>query len=396
MQSSSTLTVNLSAIHHNLNRFIHISGHVMVMVKANGYGTDQILLSKFIHSLASHKIPFLGVSHVWEGIELRQSGITLPIFVISVPPWEAEYAVTHSLTPAVSSEKEAEALNDQGQKQGKKIPVHLYLDTGMNRSGIASHQAMPLYSHISRASNLYVEGILTHFAAADSPAFDPFTYEQISQFKFFLDSLPLKPKWIHAANSGGAARFHLPFCNLARIGLGYVGYGPHLPGLESALSLKTQLVAIKPAKKGDTVGYNRLHTISQEETPIGVIPFGYFDGFPRSLSGKGYVLIRGKKAPMIGTICMDFMMIDLSGIPEACVGDEVTLFNTDLSAETVAAWAQTDVREILVNFPNRVKRLWTNTPLRTNNDDTTNPERFSNPLFTFEKSPPSRQHLLPT
>ena len=197
---------------------------------------------------------------------------------------------------------------------------------------------------------------------------------------------------MHAANSAGAVRFPMPFCNLARIGLGYVGYGTCLEGTEKALHLSTQLSAITSSKQGMSVGYNRTYIVDQEHARIGVIPFGYHDGFPRSLSGKGYVLIRGKKAPMIGMICMDFMMIDLSHIPEAHVGDEVTLFGPGLSPESIASWAETDVRELLVNIPNRVKRLWTNLellPSRIDNEPAS-AERLSSSLFPFEKDSSSR------
>ncbi len=396
--SNSSLTINLATIVHNLNSYIKACGNVMVMVKANAYGTDLILFSKFINTLSWKKIPFLGVSHVGEGIKLREVGIRLPIFVISVSPWEAEYAALYNLTAAVGCQEEAEALNAQGRKLGKAVSVHLLVDTGMNRSGVSLDAAHALHSYVINTPHLNLEGILTHFVAAESPRFDSFTHEQISLFKQFLTSLPSLPKWIHAANSGGAARFHLPFCNMARIGLGYVGLGPSFPGTQTALSLKTHLAAIKRAKRGETVGYNRSHQVAHEEARIGVLPFGYFDGFPRSLSGKGYVLIRQKKAPMVGTVCMDFMMIDLTEIPEASVGDEVILFDAHLSAETVAAWAQTDVREILVGLPNRVKRIWENettfkeicTIAEERHVDITHPERFSNALFHFETDPASR------
>jgi alanine racemase len=395
MQRSSSLLINLSAIHHNLKCFIRNCGHVMVMVKANAYGTDSVQLAKYIHTIASKEIPFLGVSHVWEGVALREAGITLPIFVISAPPKEAEYVVSHSLTTAVSTLAEVEALNKEGEKQNKKSAVHLHLDTGMNRSGTCLRLAHQLHTKIISASHLHLDGIMSHFVAAETSNFDFFTQRQITQFKLFLESLPQLPKWIHLANTGGAARFHLPFCNLARIGLGYVGLGTSLPDMKKALSLKTHLAAIKCVNQGENVGYNCLYTVTQEHARIGVIPFGYYDGFPRGLSSKGYVLISGKKAPMIGAICMDFMMIDLSDIPEAQVGDEVNLFNEELSIEHLASLAQTDVRELLVHLSARVHRLWTHeevpTIVRINNGYINNfSERLSNPLLAVENSTVAR------
>jgi alanine racemase/UDP-N-acetylmuramoyl-tripeptide--D-alanyl-D-alanine ligase len=232
----------------------------------------------------------------------------------------------------------------------------------MNRLGVSKAQAIHLYRAIKNASYLHLEGAMTHFAAAESPTFDSFTYNQIDQFKQFLDMLPSRPRWIHAANSGAAVRFNIPFCNLVRIGLGAVGYGYCLDGVKPALSFTSSLASISFSNKGETVGYNCTYKIKKHRSRIGVIPVGYHDGFHRVISGKGYVLIRGKKAPMIGTICMDFMMIDLTEVPEAEVGDEILLFGSGLSPEIIAAWAKTDVRELLAGLPLRVRRLWVNLP----------------------------------
>jgi Alr-MurF fusion protein len=392
MQSSSSLRVDLSVIHNNLKRLTATFGHVMVMVKANAYGTDPLLLSKFLKLGKWREIPFLGVSHVWEGIRLRQAGITTPIFVIAAPPYEAETVAYYQLTCAASSLEEVESLNLAAKKYGKKLPLHLHLDTGMNRFGVSKHFATTLYQAIRNASHLHLEGIMTHFAAAESPAFDPFTQEQIRAFKQFVDSLPALPRWIHAANSAGAVRFPLPFCNLVRIGLGVMGYGICLEGVEPAFSFTTLLASITSGEKGESVGYHCTYKIEKERARIGVIPVGYHDGFHRSLSGKGYVLIRGKKAPMIGVICMDFMMIDLTDIPEAQVGDEVQLFGPGLSIETLAKWAKTDVRELLVSLPPRVERLWINPPLlihATRNENATSTTRVRSPFLTIKKDPSS-------
>lgn len=363
MQSSNHLTIDLGAIHHNLKQLTSSFGHVMVMVKANAYGTDPVRLSKFIQNHHLGGIPMLGVSHVQEGIYLREEGIELPIFVISAPPFAAEMVVAYRLTPAVSSIDEVEALDRAAERLSRKVPVHLHLDTGMNRFGVSAEEAFPLYRSIKKASYLSLEGIMTHFAAAEAVEFDPFTKEQITQFKSFVYSLPSPPRWIHAANSAGAVRFPLPFCNMVRIGLGVVGSGICLEGTKPALTLSSQLASVSYSKKGESVGYNRTYTITKEKERIGVIPIGYHDGILRSLSGKGYVLVHGKKAPMIGTICMDFMMVDLTHIPEAVVGDEITLFGADLPVENLAAWGNTDVREVLTSLPSRVKRVWTNVPL---------------------------------
>lgn len=348
MPGCSYLTIDLDVIRKNVQKLTSKCGALMGMVKGNGYGTDAVLLSKFLQNCG---LSFLGVSHTTEAIHLRENGVTHPIFVISVPPFEAKKIVDYQLTAALSTFEEAEALNEEGEKQQKTLPVHLHLNTGMNRFGAALNEGMALYQYLQQAPFLNFEGVMTHFAAANSIAYDPFTLKQISLFKRFVGSLPETPRWIHAANTPGAVRFSLPFCNLARVGLEL---------LNGALSLTSHLHAIHWVKKGESVGYLRAHTIEKESLRVGVIPFGYCDGFHRSIIGKGYVLIHGKKAPMIGSLFMDFMMVDLSEIPEAELGDQVTLFNRELPLETIAEWENTDVREILVRLSPRIERKWKN------------------------------------
>jgi alanine racemase len=324
---------------------------------------------------------------------LREAGVQKPIFVISAPPYEAEAVAAYQLTAAVSTLEEVEWLNAAGKKYGKRLPVHLHLNTGMNRLGASQSEGIGLYYAIQQATYLHLDGVMTHFAAADSPAYDAFTQEQIAKFKAFLDALPSLPQWIHAANSGGAVRFPLPFCNLVRIGLGLMGYGVCLEGVLPALSFSTRLSSICVREQGESISYNRTYTIAQEKEKIGVIPVGYHDGFHRALSGKGYVLIHRKKAPMIGMICMDFMMINLTDIPGVQVGDEVVLFGEGLPLEQIALWANTDVRELLASLPPRVRRHWIPPtyfmhPLRNEHDTT--PERLSGSLYPVEKDPASR------
>ena len=396
MQSSSSLTINLNAIQNNLNRLANQFGHVMVMVKANAYGTDSLVLSKFLQTGACNGIAFLGVSHVWEAVRLREAGITLPIFVISAPPYEADLVVKHQLTPSVSTFEEIESLNRASQRYGRTTSIHLHLCTGMRRFGSPPHQALDLYDCISGASHLHLEGVLTHFVAAESAAFDALSQRQILEFHECVDSLPFAPRWIHAANSAGAVRFPMPFCNLVRIGLGILGYGICLKESQMALQLTTKLASINICTQGATVGYNCGYTFEKEQGKIGVIPVGYHDGLHRSLSNKGYVLIHGKKAPMIGTVCMDFMMIDLTDIPEASVGDEVCLFGPELSPKILAEWAQTDVRELLASISSRVQRLWNFIPLTMGRSEheqeytKEHSERLPSSLYPFEKDPTLR------
>ncbi|MCH9626292.1 MAG: Alanine racemase 1 [Chlamydiales bacterium] len=380
MLRSSTLSIDLDAIHHNMLQFIHTQKQIMVMVKANGYGTDAVILSKYIQKHLRAHVPFLGVSHVSEGVHLREAGIEMPIFVISSPPFLADAIVEYNLTAAISSIEEVNALNQAAQKHQQRVSIHLYLNTGMNRFGTQTELLDKLTQTIQHSSNLYLDGVMTHFIGADNPELDSLTHKQISIFQNFVTSLPQPPRWIHAANSAGATRFSLPFCNLARIGLGILGYGTCPPSVQPTLTLTTTLNSINPCKKGEGVGYNHAYRMPHENGRIGLIPFGYYDGYSRSMEGKGYAIIREKKAPMIGIFCMDFIMLDITHIPEAQVGERVVLFDASLSPEIAADLEKTNVREILVRLSSRIKRNWLFTPKPKLENESTNSKRISNAL----------------
>lgn len=386
MPNSSYLTIDLKAVEENFLFFSRKTGAVMPMVKARSYGTDALRLSRFFEKHT--RVPYLGVSHVNEGIALRKAGIELPIFVINAPPFEAEKTAAFRLSPAVSTLEEAQALEWAAAKEKIVLDIHVNVNTGMNRFGARPEQALDLTNRIRSMPHLQIEGVMTHFAASESTTYDAFSQEQIDLFERFVSSLSPRPRWVHAANSAGALRFDLPFCNLSRIGLALFGLGPFSSPLKPALSLETHLASIANCRQGESVGYERTFFL-QKDTRIGVIPFGYHDGLHRKFSGKGHVLIRGKKAPFTGMVCMDFTMIDLSEIPEAAVGDSVTLFDQVLRPETVAAWGSTDVREVLACLGPRVKRVFKYPTPSRKKDDKACQERLPRPLCTIEKDPSS-------
>ncbi len=346
MNASSTLKINLAAVNHNV-AFFKQRSQVMAMIKANAYGTDPLQLARHLDA------DLLGVSHVSEGVALRKQGIEKPIFVTCVPPFEAKLATQYTLTPAVSSFEEAEAIE---RAAGSPYPVHLHVDTGMNRFGIRFEDALPLLERIRKSPRLVLEGISTHYSSADAPDFDSESKKQSMLFESLINQIDPKPRWIHAANGPAALRFSLPFCNLARIGLPLLGYGS--PQLKPALTLTSHLVAIRMAKQGESVGYHCSYAVRQKSLRIGAIPFGYYDGYPKSYAEKGYVHIHGKRAPIVGAICMDFFLVDLTLIPEAKVGDPVTLFDEKLTAESVVSWGNIDIRELLVGIGPRTKRVF--------------------------------------
>ncbi len=347
---SGQLLIDLEAIRFNLQQISSAGRAIMPMIKANGYGTDAVSLSRFFQTC---RVPFVGVSHVSEGVLLREEGITLPIFVLCAPPFDAQRVVQFQLQAAVCTFDEARALNQMAKHH--PLPVHLHVNTGMNRFGVSYQKAPKLAQYINSLPALKLEGVMTHFSTTDDPLSDPFVFKQIHRFKTVVDQLSPKPRWIHAAKTC-MLDLDLPFCNLARVGLAIFGLGSDKKGLKEALSLQSHLVAITHGRRGERVGYDTGHLIAKKEARIGIIPLGYHDGIHRHYAGTGYVLIRGKKAPMIGHICMDFMMVDITDIPDANVGDRVVLFGPHLSPLLFAKWGKTSVRELLVCLGPRIQR----------------------------------------
>jgi len=338
------------------------------MLKALAYGTDDEILADF---LASCGIDILGVATLSEGITLKEKCPHQHVFVINILPHQAVEAVTHQLEIGVSSQVLISAIGDASRRQNIITKVHLHLDTGMGRFGCRPEEALELAKMIQQHPHLALEGIMSHFSCADDPSQDEFTQHQIDLFSstiFHLQSKGIYAKWHHIANSAGTIRFSIPICNMVRVGLLIYGI-PNSKGMipnfpfQPALTLKTRIVGINHCKENEPVGYKRSHRISTSSARIAVLPMGYFDGLHRNYSNQLEVLIRGKKAPLVGTICMDHVMADITGIPEAELGDSATLFGKDefgnvLSPLTVAEAGNTIVHELLTCLGPRVQRVF--------------------------------------
>lgn len=372
MQSYNQLTVNLEAIAANLTaiqKHLPASCRVMPMVKALGYGTCGKSLALFAQKQG---FDIVGVSHVIEGVQLRNHGAEGAIFAIHAAPFEAKSAVEAGLEVAISDATLCHALNDEALRVSKRVKVHLHLNTGMHRFGCRPKEALGLARLIEELPALTLEGFMTHFVAAESPSFDSVTHEQIALFRSTLATLHahgMTPRFIHAANSAGALRFSLPECNMVRLGLAPFGVSSSPAeraslSLTAALTLQSQLVAINECHQGEHIGYFQEYTVKRPEERIAILPLGYHDGLHLHYSGKGYVLIHGCKAPYVGRICMDFMMVDITDIPQAKVGDRALLFGQEGSShiplESFAAWGNTNVRELLTSLGPRITRYFSN------------------------------------
>jgi len=363
--------INLAAIQSNiaiLRKKLAPQTRMMVMVKALAYGTDDVRIAKFLKTCG---IDILGVSYVDEGVSLKRAQISQEIFVINAAIYEAQKIVKWNLQVGVSEENLLKALNFEGEKLGKTVKVHLHIDTGMGRFGCRPEKVLDLARLIKNSPWIEFEGVMTHFACADNPSEDGFTYQQATQFSKAIHSIEaegISVPWKHASNSSAVMRFDFPEFNMVRIGLAAYGLYPSEAtraqiDLRLALTLTSRIVGINICKKGDSISYGRTYIVQKETQKIAVLPIGYFDGLHRNYSGKGCVVIQGKKAPMIGRICMDYMMVDVTEIPTARIGDPVLIFGEDEynnynSPEDLALSGDSIVYELITCLGPRIQRVF--------------------------------------
>lgn len=369
--ANNQCVINLAAIQTNLisiRKMLPQGTRLMAIVKALAYGTDDVRIAKFLGSCG---IDILGVSYVDEGIALRRAGVQQAIFSINAAPYEVAKAVKWDLEIGVSDSQLIRSLAQEGDHQNKRVKVHLHVNTGMGRFGCPPDEALELARQIISCDSLELEGLMTHFACAEDPKEDEFTLTQIACFDGVIQELlkqGITVKWTHAANSSGALRFHLPQYNMVRLGLAV--YGLYVSeamkkaiDLRLALSLTSRIVGINVCKKGETVSYGRCYRVTRETQKIAVLPIGYFDGLHRNYSGKAHVLIHGQKAPMVGNICMDYMMVDVTDIPQVSLGDKVLIFGEDefgyyLSPEELANSGDSIIHELITCLGPRIQRVF--------------------------------------
>lgn len=361
--------INLSAIDHNidiLRSHLPSSTRLMVMVKASAYGSDALIIAKFLEKCG---VDILGLSYADEAIALKKAGVTQDLFVLNAATYEASKIARWGLEVGVSDAGMIDALAQAATKEA--IKVHLHVDTGMSRFGCRPKEAVELALRIKKQPSLILHGVMTHLASADDIAADTFTMDQKAKFRQVIDLLRKQntlPPWIHAANSAGLLRFPFPECNMARIGLAIYGllpYGTEEPSypLRPALSLVSRIVGINSCKKGESVSYGRTYTVKEDMEKIAILPLGYYDGLHRHYSGKGSVIIRGEHAPMVGTICMDYMMVNVTHIPHAAVGDSALLFGEDefghtLSPTLLASQGASVLHELITCLGPRLPRVF--------------------------------------
>lgn len=357
----TVMEIDLGAIVHNLNHFrsrLRATTKLMVMVKAFAYGSGS---TEIANLLQYHKVNYLGVAYPDEGIELRNNNITLPIMVMNPSEESFPQLLAYRLEPEVYSFRVLHAL--LSFLSGQRCTIHVKLDTGMHRLGFEQKDLSMLKEILQLNPHLTVASIFTHLAGADEQEHDHFSKQQAKEFIASADSisavLGYKPLY-HVLNSPGILRLPELQLDMVRLGIGLYGVDPtpyHFDELHPVAQLKTLISQIKQIPAGETIGYGRRGKAERDLT-IATIAIGYADGFSRAFSrGTGEVLIHGQRAKVIGNVCMDMTMVDITGI-DAKEGDEVIVFGKGLPIQEVAAKINTIPYEILTNTSERVKRIF--------------------------------------
>ncbi|HEX9154590.1 MAG TPA: alanine racemase [Nitrospira sp.] len=362
-------SVSLAALSHNLSQIQgHLSGGcgIIAVVKANAYGHGAIEISR---ALIRQGISRLAVASVQEGLALREAGVMADILVlVDMFDEHVEELVSHRLTPVVTDQRLLPALTKAAESQQVSLPIHIKLDTGMGRLGFPPEDLAALLDALPSWKSLRVEGFMTHLADGDGN--DPgYTERQIESFRRMLDQVRrhgLIIPAIHAANSAAIVRFPQAHFSLVRPGIMLYGYhtlpnSVPAPTLKPVLSLRTTVMQLRTIQPGDSVSYNRTF-VATRKTRIAVLPIGYADGYNRRLSNKAFVLIKGRRAPIVGLVCMDMTMVDVTDVGSVQVGDEVTLIGEQgaeaIWADDLAEWTGTIPYEILCAIGPRIPRIY--------------------------------------
>ena len=361
---ATTAWIDLAAIRANFRHLRDIAQGSIVcpVIKADAYGHGALAIA---HELEREGAQFCSVALAKEALDLRESGIQMPLLIFGAPEHSSSsLAIRLGCAQTIYTEEHVRILASAAKSVGKKAKAHIKIDTGMNRQGLPWTKARSFAGLLADYPEIFVEGIYSHFADADSP--DPsFTDLQMKRFSIALESFErvgITPKYRHIANSAGMVLYPRTRLDMVRPGILLYGLRPapniELPeGFEPALTLTTGIVYIREVPAEESISYGRTFT-TKRFSRIGLMPIGYADGYPRALSNRASVLIRGVRAPVVGRVCMDMTMIDLTGIAGARVGDEVLLFGgRTLPVSEISNLLSTIDYEVVCMISKRVPRV---------------------------------------
>ncbi len=358
----SVLEIDLDALAHNLHVYRGLlppATKIMAMVKAFAYGAGALEVAR---TLEYEQVDFLAVAYADEGVALRQGSIRLPVVVMNPEPSAFGQIIRHSLEPEIYSLEMLEAFRRTVAREGlRDYPVHLKLDTGMHRLGFLPEETEELTGRLKEDKVLYVRSVFSHLAASEDPRHDDFTRHQIGLFRTIAGTIEQElgyPVLKHILNSAGIERFPEAAFDMVRPGLGIYGVSATMQArLRPVAAFRSVVIQVKEVEAGESVGYGRAFRAARR-TKVAVVPVGYADGLRRNLGeGRGRLWIAGKKVPIIGKICMDMCMADVTGL-DVKAGDSVEVFGEHIPITETARRSQTIPYEILASIPARVKRVY--------------------------------------
>ena len=360
--SETVLEIHLPNLRHNytfLRKQLSANTKLLAVVKAFGYGSDAVEVAK---CLVAQGVDYLGVAYVHEGIALRKAGITTPILVLHPQLPNLGALIEYKLEPSVYSQRILdELLLKIKESNVSHYPVHLKFNTGLNRLGFDPKDARALLELLKEnALWMLLQGVYSHLAASDDESENAFTKTQLKTFSEIIAVFsPTHPKTtFHVLNTSGVLRFPEAQYNMVRTGISLYGYGNH-PSIDAklkpVLTLRTVISQIHTLEEGDTLGYNRAF-VAKAKTKTATLPLGHADGIGRIYgNGNGYVMINGQQASILGNVCMDMIMVDVTDI-DCQAGDTVILIGPDASAENLANAAGTISYELVTGLSQRIKR----------------------------------------
>ncbi len=361
----TVMEINLSAMVHNLKAYqqqLHPATKVMAMVKAFSYGSGSAEVARI---LQFHKVDYLAVAYADEGVELRKAGISLPVMVMNADEATFDALVTYDLEPEIYSFHIYHAFHTYLSRQGiQQFPVHIKFNTGMNRLGFEVDEAKAICVLLHRHQSMVVRSVFSHLAASDNANLDEFTHLQVQRFEQACAVMQQELNYVfikHIANTAAILRYPAYQFDMVRLGIGLYGVdsaGEKELALQTVATLRSTIAQLRTVKAGETIGYNRKGVVHRDSL-IATVRIGYADGFSRRLgNGVGHMYVHHKIVPVVGNVCMDMTMIDVTDAAGVKEGDVVELFGRHLPVQEVAAWGGTIAYEIMTGISQRVKRVY--------------------------------------
>ena len=369
MVHTTYASIDLAALLHNLSKIrerLSPNCSIMAVVKANACGHGAVDVSR---ALVQAGVTRLAVASVHEGIALREAGINGNILVLgALLETQIQELFSYRLIPVIHEHRLLPRLAKEAEAANQPLSIHIKVDTGMGRLGLPASELLTFLDAVLRWKSIRIEGFMTHLADSDGDD-SSHTEQQLKCFRGLLEQIEqrgMTVPFVHVANSAAIMRYPQSHFSLVRPGIMLYGYhtlpdAVPCPQLQPVLSLRAMVVQLRTIKPGETVSYNRTFVAKRPST-IAVLPIGYADGYNRQLSNKGFVLIDGKRAPIVGLICMDMTMVDVTDIPSVRVGDCVTLIGRQgqeaIWADEIAGWTRTIPYETLCAIGSRIPRVY--------------------------------------